>query len=71
MLVLLRDRLDIIESPQFTTVPLLMEKVRSRYKSSLCLGLYGRSGSEHTRGLIWSGTVNKMEELLNNNIITT
>lgn len=56
-LVLLRDRRDIIESPQFTTVPLLIENVRSRYKSSLCRGLYGRSGNEQTRGLMWSGTV--------------
>lgn len=55
-LVLLRDRLDIIESPQLTTVPLLIEKVRNRYKSSLWRGLYGRSGNEHTRGRTWSGT---------------
>lgn len=34
-LVLLRDRRDIIESPQLTTVPLLIENVRNRYKSSL------------------------------------
>lgn len=38
-LVLLRERRDIIESPQLTTVPLLIENVRSRYKSSLCRGL--------------------------------
>lgn len=49
-LVLLRERRDIIESPQLTTVPLLIENVRRRYKSSLCRGLYGRSGNEHTRG---------------------
>lgn len=49
-LVLLLDRLDMIESPQLTTVPLLIEKVRRRYKSSLWRGLYGRSGSEHTLG---------------------
>lgn len=49
-LVLLLDLRDIIESPQFTTVPLLMENVRNRYKSSLCRGLYGRSGKEQTRG---------------------
>lgn len=34
-LVLLRERRDIIESPQLTTVPLLIENVRNRYKSSL------------------------------------
>lgn len=38
-LVLLRERRDIIESPQFTTFPLLMEKCRKRYKSSLTRGL--------------------------------
>lgn len=37
--VLLFDRLEMIESPQFTTVPLLIENVRSRYRSSLTLGL--------------------------------
>lgn len=49
-LVLLRDRREMMESPQFTTVPLLMLNVRNRYRSSLCRGLYGRSGSEQTRG---------------------
>lgn len=49
-LVLLRDRRDIIESPQLTTLPLLMEKCRRRYRSSLARGLYGLSGREHTRG---------------------
>lgn len=38
-LVLLLERREIIESPQLTTVPLLMENVRRRYRSSLCLGL--------------------------------
>lgn len=55
-LVLLRERRDIIESPQLTTVPLLIENVRRRYKSSLWRGLYGRSGKEQTRGRWWSGT---------------
>lgn len=55
-LVLLRDRREMMESPQFTTVPLLMLNVRNRYRSSLCRGLYGRSGSEQTRGRMWSGT---------------
>jgi hypothetical protein len=62
--VLLLDRRDMIESPQLTTVPLLIEKVRRRYKSSLTRGLYGvygRSGREHTRGLIWSGTIGTTE----------
>lgn len=49
-LVLLRDRRDMMESPQLTTVPLLMLNVRNRYRSSLWRGLYGRSGSEQTRG---------------------
>lgn len=55
-LVLLRERRDMIESPQLTTVPLLIENVRRRYRSSLSRGLYGRSGSEQTRGFWWSGT---------------
>lgn len=38
-LVLLLERREIIESPQLTTVPLLMENVLNRYKSSLCRGL--------------------------------
>lgn len=63
--MLLRDRRDIIESPQLTTVPLLMENVRRRYRSSLCLGLYGRSGNEHTRGRMWSGTERNWETLVN------
>lgn len=62
-LVLLRDRLDIIESPQLTTVPLLIENVRKRYKSSLWRGLYGRSGNEHTRGRTWSGTGNEKRRI--------
>lgn len=60
-LVLLRDRRDIIESPQLTTVPLLIENVRRRYKSSLWRGLYGRSGNEQTLGRWWSGTENKIK----------
>lgn len=47
------DRRLIIESPQLTTPPLfVMLNVRNRYKSSLNLGLYAFSGSEHTLGLI-------------------
>lgn len=50
--VLLFDLLEIIESPQFTTVPLLIENVRKRYKSSLTRGLKDElvSGREHTLG---------------------
>lgn len=60
-LVLLRDLREMMESPQLTTVPLLMENVRRRYRSSLCRGLYGFSGSEQTRGRMWSGTGKKRE----------
>lgn len=37
--VLLLERRDMIESPQFTTVPLLIENVLSLYRSSLTRGL--------------------------------
>lgn len=50
-LVLERDRRLMMESPQLTTLPLLvMEKVLSLYRSSEILGLRGCSGSEHTLG---------------------
>lgn len=66
-LVLLRERREIIESPQLTTVPLLIENVRNRYRSSLWRGLYGRSGNEQTRGRWWSGTTleSETEKLFN------
>lgn len=56
-LVLDRDLLLMMESPQLTTPLFVMLKCLSRYRSSLNLGLIAFSGSEHTRGLIWSGTV--------------
>ena len=57
-----------MESPQLTTPPLVvMLKVRRRYRSSDTRGLYGFSGSEHTRGRECSTTVKEEERFENHN----
>lgn len=74
LLVELTDVLDRLrrlqmESPQLTTPPLLvMLNVLSRYRSSEARGLYGFSGSEHTRGRECSTTERNSIDLITRTI---